>query len=79
MYLADIEFKSFYANLVINLNSLDFFDLIKKDGLFMKIISSNLINNKNLNYEIKLNSNDLKNHRLLKNLMVNLNFQESKN
>ena len=54
LYLADIKLNPFYANLVINLNSLDFFDLIKKDGLFMKIISSNLINNKNLNYEIKI-------------------------
>ena len=78
MYLANIDLNPFYANLVINLNSLDFFDLIKKDGLFMKIISSNLINNKNLNYELKFNSANLKNHRLLKNLMFKLNFQESK-
>ena len=42
------------------------------------MISSNLINNKNLNYEIKLNSTNLKNHRLLKNLVLNLNFKESK-
>ena len=36
------------------------------------------INNKNLNYEIKLNSKKIKNHRLLKNLVVKLNFKESK-
>ena len=78
LYLANIKLNPFYANLAVNLNSLDFFDLIKSDGLFMKIISSNLITNKNLNYEIKINSNDLKNHRLLKDLVVNLNFKESK-
>ena len=78
LYLADIDLNPFYANLVVNLNSIDFFDLIKKDGLFMKIISSNLINNKSLNYELKLNSANLKNHRLLKNLILKLNFQESK-
>jgi len=78
LYLADIDLNPFYANLVVNLNSIDFFDLIKKDGLFMKIISSNLINNKSLNYELKFNSANLKNHRLLKNLMLKLNFQESK-
>ena len=78
LYLANIDLNPFYANLVINLNSIDFFDLIKKDGLFMKIISSNLINNKNLNYEIKLNSANLKNHRLLKNLMVQIKLSRIK-
>jgi len=52
--------------------------LIKNDGLFLKIITSNLINNKNLNYQIKLNSTGLDNHRLLKDLALNLNFIESK-
>ena len=78
LYSAKIELNPFYANLIINLNSLDLSDLIQNDGLFMKMISSNLINNKNLNYEIKLNSANLKNHRLLKNLILKLNFQESK-
>ena len=78
LYLADIKLNPFYANLDINLNTLDFFDLIKGDSLFMKLILSNLINNKNLNYKINLNSNNLQNHRLLKNLVLNLNFQESK-
>ena len=78
LYLAKIDLNPFYANLIINLNSIDFFDLIKKDGLFMKIISSNLINNKSLNYELKFNSANLKNHRLLKNLILKLNFKESK-
>ena len=77
LYLADIKLNPFYANLKINFNSLDFFDLVKNDSLFIKMISSNLINNKNLNYKIKLNSNNLKNHRQLKNLILNLNFQES--
>ena len=78
LYLADIKLNPFYANLDINLNTLDFFDLIKSDSLFMQLISSNLINNKNLNYEIKLNANGLDNHRLLKDLVLNLNFIESK-
>ena len=77
LYLADIKLNPFFANLIVNFNSLDFFDLIRKDGFFMKIILSNLITNKNLNYEINLNANDLKNHRLLKNFVLNLNFQES--
>ena len=78
LYLANIDLNPFYANSVINLNSIDIFDLIKEDSLFMKIISSNWINNKSLNYELKLNSANLKNHRLLKNLMLKLNFKESK-
>ena len=78
LYLADIKLNPFYANLDINLNTLDFFDLIKSDSLFMQLISSNLINNKNLNYEIKLNANGLDNHRLLKDFVLNLNFIESK-
>ena len=78
LYQANIELNPFYANLIINLNSLNIFDLIKDESLFIKMISSNLINNKNLNYEIKLNSTNLKNHRLLKNLVLNLNFKESK-
>ena len=78
LYLADIKLNPFFADLEINLNSLDFYDLIKNDGLFLKIITSNLINNKNLNYQIKLNSTGLDNHRLLKDLALNLNFIESK-
>ena len=78
LYQADIELNPFYANLIINLDTLDFSKLIKKDSLLMKIIASNLINNKNLNYEIKLKSENLKNHRLLKNLSMNINFRESK-
>ena len=31
LYLADIDLNPFYANLVVNLNSIDFFDLIKKE------------------------------------------------
>ena len=78
LYQANIELNPFYANLIINLNSLNFFDLIEDESLFIKMISSNLINNKNLNYEVKLNSANLKNHRLFKNLVLNLNFKESK-
>ena len=78
LYLADIKLNPFFANLEINLNSLDFYDLIKNDGLFLKMITSNLINNKNLNYAIKLNAADLDNHRLLKDLVLNLNFVQSK-
>ena len=78
LYLADIKLNPFYANLAINLDSLDFYDLINNDGLFFKMITSNLINNKNLNYEIELNSNGLDNHRLLKKLVLKINFRESK-
>jgi len=78
LYLADIELDPFYTNLKINLDTLDIFDLIKNDSLFMNLISSNLINNKNLNYEVRLHSDNLKNHRLLQDLVMNLNFKESK-
>lgn len=77
-YKADIILNPFFAVIEINLNKINLFDLFDKDKLFYKIISSNLINNKNINYKIKIKSENIANHRLLKKFLMQIDFKNSK-
>ena len=84
-YKGFVNFKPFYSNIEINLRSFDLSNLIDLNGIFLQILNSEIISNPNLNYKIELNSEKIKNHRLLSNLVLclsydqkNFNFDKSK-
>ena len=84
-YKGFVNFKPFYSDIEINLRSFDLFNLIDLNGIFLQILNSEIISNPNLNYKIELNSDKIKNHRLLRNLVLcisydqkNFNFDKSK-
>ena len=63
-----IGFKPFFSNINVNLDKLNFKDLLDNDALFFQLISSNIFDNQNLNYEVKVNSKKIDNHRKLNDL-----------
>ena len=78
LYKGDITLKPFFANFKINLKEIDFFKFFNNESFFYNVISSNLINNPNINYKLELFSKNIKNHKLLKNLLICMSFEQNK-
>ena len=75
-YNGYINFDPFYSYTKIEIEELDLYQLVNDRGFFKKILSENILNNQNLNYKIEINSEKIKNHRLLKNLFLCLTFDQ---
>ncbi|AFS46980.1 hypothetical protein HIMB5_00002110 [alpha proteobacterium HIMB5] len=77
-YEGFVKFKPFFSDIKLNFKSLDLFDFIRRDNYFVQVINSGNISNPNLNYKIEINSEKITNHRLLKNFIMQLTFDQSK-
>ncbi len=74
-YSGVINFSPFSSNLKVNLKNIDLKKLLKNDSFFVEIMKSNIFSNENLNFNIKLNSKNILDHRKLKNLDLNINYE----
>ena len=75
-YKGNINFKPFYSEVNINYDNLNLSKFIDPNSLFLQIINSEILNNSNLNYKIEIKSKNIKNHRLLKDLILCLSFNQ---
>ena len=76
LYKGNIKFKPFNSKININLEKFDLMEIFEQSGLFMQIMNSGILINSNLNYKLELKADKIKNHRLLKNFILCLNFNQ---
>ncbi len=74
-YSGIINFSPFSSKLKINLKNIDLKNLLSNDSLFLEILKSNAFMNKNLNFNIEVKSKNISNHRKLKDLNLNINYE----
>ena len=74
-YSGIINFSPFSSKLNINLKNIDLKNLLSNDSLFLEILKSNVFMNKNLNFNIEVKSKNISNHRKLKDLNLNINYE----
>lgn len=75
-YKGNINFHPFYSEVNINYDSLNLSKFVDPNSLFLQIINSEILNNSNLNYKIEIKSKKIENHRLLKDLILCLSFNQ---
>ena len=74
-YSGIINFSPFSSKLEINLKSINLKNLLSNDSLFLEILKSNIFLNENLNFNIEVKSKNISNHRKLKDLNLNINYE----
>ncbi len=74
-YNGIVNFSPFSAKLEINFKSINLKNLLGNDSLFLEVLKSNIFVNKNLNFNIELKSKNISNHRKLKDLNLNINYE----
>ena len=77
-YKGKINFKPFFSDIIINLKEIDLYKLMSTENFFFNILDSEIISDKNLNYKIEINSDKISNHRLLKNFIFCLTFNQKR-
>ena len=75
-YDGSIELKPFNANVQIKYKDLDLLELFSNKNLFYEIIRSNILINDNLNYDVTLEAQNIKNHKKLHSLNLKMNFSQ---
>ena len=75
LYKGNVEFSPFTSNIDINLKNINLSNFLNNQSLFIDLLKSNIFANKNLNFYIKINSKNVSDHRKLKNLELNINYE----
>ena len=75
-YRGLLDFKPFYFSAKFNYSGLSTRNLFNKNSVFVDLIKSEFLNNKNLNAQIELNIKDITNIDELNNLLLKIEFQE---
>ena len=74
-YKGSINFSPFSSKLQVNLKNIYLRKLLKGDSFFTEILKANIFANENLNFNIKIKSKNVLDHRKLKNLNLNVNYE----
>ena len=76
IYNGTIIFEPFSSNINVDIKSFDLSNLVDNGSFFLQIINSEIISNPNLNYKFKLRSKNLTNHRLFKDLILCISYDQ---
>ena len=68
-----INFKPFFLNLLIEVGKLNLSDLFKQQSITKEILKSRFIDHENLNYDIRISANQLKNNSSIKDISILIN------
>jgi len=74
-YTGVIDFSPFSSNLQINLKSINLKKLLGSQSFFLEVLKSNIFMNENLNFNVKVQSKNISDHRKLKDLNLHINFE----
>ena len=76
IYEGNLELKPFNAFVDIEYDEIDILKFFSNDSILYEVIRSNILLNENLNYDIKLISKKIKNHKKLQDLNLRINFSQ---
>ena len=71
-----LNIKPFYLNYVLTLKSLDIKNLLSENSLFQELLKSQILNNSNLNLEIRANIDSFKQLNNFENIFLKFQIQE---
>ncbi len=74
-YKGVTEFSPFSSNLEINLKNIYLSKLFNNESFLIEILKANLFSSENLNFKIQLKAKNILDHRKLKNLNLNINYE----
>ena len=77
-YKGNIRFNPFSSLFEINLDTIDLFNFFSNEGIFVKILRSNLFLNENFYSKLILTSKNSSSHRKIKNFLLKTNFENKK-
>ena len=75
-YKGTIDFKPFYLSTYINYDGISLKNIFDSNSIFVDLIESEILNNKNLSANLNLNVKDITNINELNNLDLKIFFEE---
>jgi hypothetical protein len=76
LYNGEIEFKPFYFSANFNYDGLSTKNLFNDDSIFIDLIRSEILNNKNLNFDLNIHGNKIKDFSDFADIKLNLKIRE---
>ena len=75
IYSGIVNLSPFYGDLNIHLRNIELNKLFNSDSFLIEILKSNIFVSENLNFNIKIKSKNVLDHRKLKDLNLNINYE----
>jgi hypothetical protein len=72
----NLSFRPFYLKSNLEFNSLDIKKLFKDNSILLNLLNSEILNNQNLNAQIDINFDKIKDANYLKNIVFKMYFEE---
>ena len=69
-FKGEIDLRPFYLSLNLNFNEFDVKNFLKDNSLFLNLINSEILNNPNINGEIDINLNKIKNFKYMEKIKI---------
>src|SRR6056300_1129559 len=75
-YNGKLNFKPFHSYLKISVNSIDFSYLFSANAIIIELLKTEILNNKNIDFELNISANKIENFDNFTNIFVNSRVQE---
>ena len=69
-FKGEIDLRPFYLSLNLNFNEFDVKNFLKENSIFLNLINSEILNNPNINGEIDINLNKIKNFKYMEKIKI---------
>ena len=76
IYEGKLNFKPFFSSLRGNTNKINFSYLIGQNALFAELLKTEILNNKNIEFKLKLNAKSIQNYQSFENIILKSNIKE---
>ncbi len=76
LYSGELFFKPFYSNLKGNTDELNIFYLLNSNSIIPQLLKTEILNNKNISFNLNLNAKKILNYSNFVNVLLNSKIQE---
>ena len=75
-YNGNINFKPFYSDITGKAKKLNLHSLIQPEAFIVQMIKTEILNNKNLDFNLKIKGNNIKNYENFKNILLRFKIKD---